>query len=60
MLTFSWNSDSKRPAVMLSTHRMRTKDHNIQILIEFVKPVFGFNTSCLSISGGLLKRRVYK
>ncbi|KAK2442902.1 hypothetical protein P8452_21317 [Trifolium repens] len=47
--------DSKRPMVMLSTHRMRTKDHNIQILIEFVKPVFGFNTSCISISGGLLK-----
>ncbi|CAJ2642179.1 unnamed protein product [Trifolium pratense] len=47
--------DSKRPMVMLSTHRMRTKDHNIQILIEFVKPVFGFNTFCISISGGLLK-----
>ncbi|CAL5203314.1 unnamed protein product [Lathyrus oleraceus] len=47
--------DSARPEVMLSTHRMRTKDHNIQILIEFSKPVFGFNTSCISISGGLLK-----
>ncbi|CAI8616590.1 unnamed protein product [Vicia faba] len=47
--------DSKRPAVMLSTHRMKTKDHNIQILIEFSKPVFGFNNSRVSISGGLLK-----
>ncbi|CAI8610154.1 unnamed protein product [Vicia faba] len=47
--------DSKRHAVMLSTHRMRTKDHNIQILIEFSKPVFGFNNSRVSISGGLLK-----
>ncbi|KAL5059272.1 hypothetical protein RYX36_030876 [Vicia faba] len=51
--------DSKRPAVMLSTHRMRTKDHNIQILIEFSKPVFGFNNSRVSISGGLLKRQVF-
>ncbi|XP_061349296.1 uncharacterized protein LOC133294608 isoform X3 [Gastrolobium bilobum] len=47
--------DSRRPAVMLSTYSMRTREHNIQILIKFVKPVFGFNSSCISISGGLLK-----
>ncbi|MED6148056.1 hypothetical protein PIB30_049578 [Stylosanthes scabra] len=23
---------------------------------EFAKPVFGFNTSCISVSGGLVKR----
>ncbi|XP_057442927.1 uncharacterized protein LOC130734497 isoform X2 [Lotus japonicus] len=47
--------DSKRPAVMLSTYRMKTKEDNIQILIKFGKPVLGFNTSSISISGGLLK-----
>nr|KYP51571.1 hypothetical protein KK1_026599 [Cajanus cajan] len=47
--------DTKRPAVMLSTYSMRTKEHTFQILIKFVKPVFGFNSSCISISGGLLK-----
>ncbi|KAL2340917.1 hypothetical protein Fmac_008857 [Flemingia macrophylla] len=47
--------DTKRPAVMLSTYSMRTREHNFQILIKFVKPVFGFNSSCISISGGLLK-----
>ncbi|KAJ1418288.1 putative transmembrane protein [Sesbania bispinosa] len=47
--------DSKRPTVMLSTYSMRTREHNLQILIKFAKPVFGFNTSCISVSGGLLK-----
>ncbi|XP_027368449.1 uncharacterized protein LOC113874415 isoform X2 [Abrus precatorius] len=47
--------DNKRPSVMLSTYSMRTREQNIQILIKFVKPVFGFNTSCISISGGLLR-----
>ncbi|KOM40435.1 hypothetical protein LR48_Vigan04g063300 [Vigna angularis] len=47
--------DTTRPAVMLSTYSMRTREHNLQILVKFVKPVFGFNSSCISISGGLLK-----
>ncbi|XP_027903881.1 uncharacterized protein LOC114163770 isoform X2 [Vigna unguiculata] len=47
--------DTTRPAVMLSTYSMRTREHNLQILIKFLKPVFGFNSSCVSISGGLLK-----
>ncbi|KAK7301544.1 hypothetical protein RJT34_12410 [Clitoria ternatea] len=47
--------DSIRPAVMLSTYSMRTREHKLQILIKFVEPVFGFNTSCISISGGSLK-----
>ncbi|OIV98204.1 hypothetical protein TanjilG_28717 [Lupinus angustifolius] len=46
--------DSKRPTVMLSTYSMRTREHNLHILITFAKPVFGFNTSFISISGGLL------
>ncbi|KAJ7956220.1 Guanine nucleotide-binding protein, beta subunit [Quillaja saponaria] len=47
--------DSERPAVKLSTYSMRTREHNLQILIKFMKPVFGFNSSYISISGGHLK-----
>ncbi|XP_054821268.1 uncharacterized protein LOC129320105 [Prosopis cineraria] len=47
--------DSTRPAVNLSTYRMRTQEHNVQILIKFVKPVFGFNSSCISLTGGNLR-----
>ncbi|PON72223.1 Guanine nucleotide-binding protein, beta subunit [Parasponia andersonii] len=47
--------DSQRPAVKLSTTssmRTRTREHNIPISIIFMKPVFGFNSSYLSVSGG--------
>ncbi|KAL3642338.1 hypothetical protein CASFOL_013153 [Castilleja foliolosa] len=48
--------DSQRPTVRLSTTcNMRTKEKTILILIKFVKPVFGFNSSHLSISGGHLQ-----
>ncbi|XP_061357015.1 uncharacterized protein LOC133301403, partial [Gastrolobium bilobum] len=47
--------DSRRPAVMLSTYSMRTREDNLSILINFMKPVFGFNASCISILGGSLK-----
>ncbi|XP_061952600.1 uncharacterized protein LOC133675283 isoform X1 [Populus nigra] len=48
--------DSQRPAVRLSTSsNTRTKEHSIPISIKFVKPVFGFNSSFLSISGGHLQ-----
>ncbi|KAI4336176.1 hypothetical protein L6164_014735 [Bauhinia variegata] len=47
--------DSKRPAVKLSTYSMRTREDNLQILIKFVKPVFSFNFSCISMTGGHLK-----
>ncbi|CAL9031034.1 unnamed protein product [Prunus brigantina] len=48
--------DSKRPTVKLSTtSSMRTREHNIPILIKFMKPVFGFNSSSLSLSGGRLQ-----
>lgn len=47
----------QRPAVMLSTtSRMRTSEEQIPVLIKFVKPVFGFNSSHVSISGGQLQR----
>ncbi|KAJ8553902.1 hypothetical protein K7X08_024580 [Anisodus acutangulus] len=47
--------DMQRPAVRLSTtSRMRTCEEQIPVLIKFVKPVFGFNSSHVSISGGHL------
>ncbi|XP_050258020.1 uncharacterized protein LOC126703144 [Quercus robur] len=46
-------SESLRPAVMLSTpSHIRTRERNIPMLIKFVKPVFGANSSILSITGG--------
>ncbi|XWS50936.1 hypothetical protein CRYUN_Cryun12cG0133900 [Craigia yunnanensis] len=51
--------DSHRTAVRLSTtSHMRTREHNIPLSIKFMKPVFGFNSSFISISGGHLQRQV--
>ncbi|KZV52160.1 hypothetical protein F511_07115 [Dorcoceras hygrometricum] len=48
--------DSQRPTVRLSTtSQMRTKETSIPIVIKFVKPVFGFNSSHITISGGHLR-----
>ncbi|KAK4253682.1 hypothetical protein QN277_010324 [Acacia crassicarpa] len=47
--------DSLRPSVNLSTYSKWTQEHNIQILVKFVKPVFGFNSSCISLTGGNLR-----
>ncbi|KAK2663734.1 hypothetical protein Ddye_002308 [Dipteronia dyeriana] len=48
--------DSQRPAVRLSTtSSTRTRQHSITISIKFLKPVFGFNSSFISISGGHLQ-----
>ncbi|KAH6770632.1 transmembrane protein [Perilla frutescens var. hirtella] len=48
--------DSQRPTVRLSTTcNMRTKKKTILIMIKFMKPVFGFNSSHVSISGGHLQ-----
>lgn len=50
-------SDMQRPAVRLSTtSRKRTCEEQIPVLIKFVKPVFGFNSSHVSVSGGQLQR----
>ncbi|KAG6386568.1 hypothetical protein SASPL_151734 [Salvia splendens] len=58
--------DSQRPTVRLSTTcNVRTREKIILIMIKFMKPVFGFNSSHLSISGGHLQsfievtRRIY-
>ncbi|XP_075492963.1 uncharacterized protein LOC142530922 isoform X2 [Primulina tabacum] len=48
--------DSQRPTVRLNTKcSARTKERSIPILIEFSKPVFDFNSSHISISGGHLQ-----
>ncbi|KAI9175004.1 hypothetical protein LWI28_026091 [Acer negundo] len=48
--------DSHRPAVRLSTtSSTRTRQHNIAISIKFLKHVFGFNSSFISVSGGHLQ-----
>lgn len=48
--------DSKRATVKLSTTtEMRTRERSITVSIKFLKPVFGFNSTHLSISGGHLE-----
>ncbi|XP_022737519.1 uncharacterized protein LOC111290468 [Durio zibethinus] len=48
--------DSQRTAVRLSTtSHMRTREYDIPISIKFMEPVFGFNSSLISISGGRLQ-----
>lgn len=45
--------DSRRPSVKLSTtSNMRTKEDTVPVLIQFSDPVFNFNSSSLTISGG--------
>lgn len=52
--------DSQRPSVRLSTKSStRTRQNNIPVLIKFMKPVFDFNSSHLSISGGQLQGLVF-
>ncbi|KAM7272613.1 hypothetical protein ACFE04_027276 [Oxalis oulophora] len=47
--------DSQRPTVRLSTtSRMRTRERIVPVSIKFWKPVFGFNSSFVSIAGGHL------
>ncbi|MQL72572.1 hypothetical protein Taro_004908 [Colocasia esculenta] len=50
--------DAERPSVILSTSsRMRTRECIVPVLIKFVKPVFGFNSSAIVIHGGRLLRQ---
>ncbi|KAK7815890.1 hypothetical protein CFP56_001056 [Quercus suber] len=56
---FTFIYDSLRPAVMLSTPSHNwTRERNISVWIKFGKPVFGFNCSHISITGGKLQRQV--
>ncbi|XP_010251177.1 PREDICTED: uncharacterized protein LOC104593155 isoform X2 [Nelumbo nucifera] len=48
--------DSQRPSVRLSTtSKMRTRERTVPVVIKFIKPVFGFNSSSLLVSGGHLQ-----
>ncbi|RZC72015.1 hypothetical protein C5167_035206 [Papaver somniferum] len=51
--------DSRRPSVKLSTtSNMRTKEDTVPFLIQFSDPVFYFNSSSLTISGGHFQRQL--
>lgn len=51
--------DSTEPGVGLSTSSSRvTKESNVNIIIEFTKPVFGFEASKVAVEGGSLKRQI--
>ncbi|KAK9225475.1 hypothetical protein WN943_010517 [Citrus x changshan-huyou] len=50
--------DSTKPGVGLSTSSPSiTKDPNIKVIVEFSKPVFGFESSMVDVDGGSLKRQ---
>lgn len=54
-------SDRERPEVQLSTIApAKTKSHIIPVLIQFTEPVFLFNSSDVTISGGNLTRQAHK
>lgn len=49
-----------KPAVALSTSSPRvTKEADIKVIVEFTKPVFGFEASMVEIRGGRLARQVH-
>ncbi|KAK1433829.1 hypothetical protein QVD17_10747 [Tagetes erecta] len=51
--TVTFLFDTQRPDARLSTtNHMRTQEDLIPVTIKFMKPVFGFNSSHLSVSGG--------
>ncbi|KHN40962.1 hypothetical protein glysoja_039369 [Glycine soja] len=50
--------DPMKPNVVLRTSSLtETRDFNINIMAEFTKPVFGFGTSIVEVSGGRLIRQ---
>ncbi|XP_049936469.1 uncharacterized protein LOC116264164 isoform X2 [Nymphaea colorata] len=54
---FTFLCDSQRPTVRLTTaSNARTKDKRLPVLIKFSEPVFDFNASAVSVSGGHLLR----
>ncbi|XP_058093203.1 uncharacterized protein LOC131239494 isoform X1 [Magnolia sinica] len=49
--------DSMKPSVRLSSGSRRvTKESNINVIVEFTKPVFGFDASAIEVDGGRLAR----
>ncbi|KAF7819418.1 uncharacterized protein G2W53_024873 [Senna tora] len=51
--------DTMKPGVVLKTSSPSvTKESNINIIVEFTKPVFGFEASTVEVKGGRLIRQV--
>ncbi|KAJ0988854.1 hypothetical protein J5N97_007210 [Dioscorea zingiberensis] len=49
--------DATRPSIMLSTSSPGvTKEANFDVIVEFTKPVFNFDASCIEIGGGTVAR----
>lgn len=52
--------DSLEPGVWLSTGSPNfTKESNINVVVEFTKPVFGFEASMVKVNGGKITRQVH-
>lgn len=52
-------ADIDRPQVLLSTTaRAHTRDQPLPVVIQFTKPVFMFNNSGVTLTGGVLRRLV--
>lgn len=59
-LTIYFLSDSVETGVGLSTgSRNFTKDRIISVIVEFTKPVFGFQASMVNVFGGRITRQVH-
>lgn len=57
---FPFLSDSMETGVALSTSSPNvTKDHSINVVVEFTKPVFGFEVSMINVDGGRITRQVH-
>ena len=53
--------DSTEPAVGLSTNSaVVTKQSYINVIVEFTKPVFGFEASIVKVEGGRVTRQVHR
>lgn len=53
-------ADATRPSVMLSTSSPRvTKEAGFNVIVEFTKPVFNFDTSSIEVEGGTVSRQVH-
>ncbi|KAF8378009.1 hypothetical protein HHK36_029342 [Tetracentron sinense] len=52
--------DSTKPGVVLSTDSPGvTKETNINVIVEFTEPVFGFEASSIEVGSGRLSRQVH-
>lgn len=60
-LCFRFLADIDRPQVLLSTTaRAHTRDQLLPVLIQFTKPVFTFNNSGVTLTGGVWRRSVFR